>query len=354
MEATTLISLDSTRCDVSGGKKSHLQLRCNEPISLRNTLNYEVCVSSLHIPYTVYNITAALGNNTLRYDLTGAGGGSFVVVTIDDGVYSIQEFQANLQKQLRTGAVAAYEIGSSSPYNDKYPFWFHQDNATGKCWVDVWDVTNGTAYTKANYMLDLSNGATSTLYSTLGFTGPSTSVGSTDCKTMEVKGGCDPEYQAANVMNLHNDVPTFRIDCNLVRSFGGLGTHASTCAPYARALRKLITLNWYNTLPREYLILDEKNNDISAPLDKEFATRGIISMVDVKIVDEHGTPLLFSGNEVVQIDLLVRPINTYTKTSRYDTNKAGHTSGENHQIQSVFAETGAYNKRLRMCQPDPY
>lgn len=82
----------------------------NMPTGFKNVIS--VKLSSFELPKHIYNITEALGNNTLEVDFNNTG--VFTLVTLDNGRYTIATLQAQLQTKLQT-----VDGGFSVEYNDQ-------------------------------------------------------------------------------------------------------------------------------------------------------------------------------------------------------------------------------------------
>jgi len=62
--------------------------------------NSEISISEITIPYSWYNITSALGNNTFSYNMPSGASTVNVNVTLPDGFYDIDSLNKHLQKSL--------------------------------------------------------------------------------------------------------------------------------------------------------------------------------------------------------------------------------------------------------------
>jgi len=60
--------------------------------------NMEVCVTQATIPYSWFNISASLNNNTIEYNFNGVGAGFPTTITIPDGFYTIDTLNLFLQQ----------------------------------------------------------------------------------------------------------------------------------------------------------------------------------------------------------------------------------------------------------------
>lgn len=61
-----------------------------------NGIDHEVCLKNITLYNSWYNISAALGNNTLRYHNSIA----WKVITLDDGAYTVDSFNSFVQAQM--------------------------------------------------------------------------------------------------------------------------------------------------------------------------------------------------------------------------------------------------------------
>ena len=82
----------------------------NMPTGFKNVIS--VKLSSFELPKHIYNITEALGNNTLEVDFNN--GDAFTLVTLDNGRYTIATLQTQLQTKLQT-----VDAGFTVEYNDQ-------------------------------------------------------------------------------------------------------------------------------------------------------------------------------------------------------------------------------------------
>ena len=79
----------------------------------------EVMLSSAQIPYSIFNITAANGNNTITFAFpTGAGVGSYTnfTITIPDGFYTIDDFNNYLQQFCITNGLYLIDAAGQNVY----------------------------------------------------------------------------------------------------------------------------------------------------------------------------------------------------------------------------------------------
>ena len=70
----------------------------------------EMSISQITIPYSWYNITSALGNNTFSYAMPTSSGDTAVTVTLPDGFYTITDLNTALNKSLIQNKFYFYNI----------------------------------------------------------------------------------------------------------------------------------------------------------------------------------------------------------------------------------------------------
>lgn len=154
--------------DISGGKKSHLQIAIPDeqlPEGER-FIKMDLC----RLPRTIFTISAARGNNTFRMSVVDPA--SWVVFTIPDGAYNFLSLEQAIYSLFDlVSPTAWYEDASSGKLADRiYPASFSVNDSTGKGVILVRDFNNGTQYYFEDYHIDLTNNGASTFYQVLGFT----------------------------------------------------------------------------------------------------------------------------------------------------------------------------------------
>ena len=132
--------LVANSANIDNGTPQDFTLYFNNPVPSENL---ELAVDNITLSFSWFNISAAIGNNKIGYNINGAGGATF---TIPDGVYGIPDISAFLQSSITGNGGAGSNITISA------------NGSTLKTSVTL---LNG-------YELDLSSGS---LWQLLGYTG---------------------------------------------------------------------------------------------------------------------------------------------------------------------------------------
>ena len=74
----------------------------------------EMSISQVTIPYSWYNVTSALGNNTFSYTMPTGASDTTVTVTLPDGFYTISDLNTALNKSLQQNKYYFYTLNSSA------------------------------------------------------------------------------------------------------------------------------------------------------------------------------------------------------------------------------------------------
>jgi len=234
----------------SFGEKSQLKVNFYQPLKIDNNRRY-VKIMLMMLPFTIENITAARGNNTLRYSVNG--GGAYSTITLGDGTYEFSNVSETIKYQLaKNGHVQA---------NDVYPFRVNVDSATQRGWLII--DTNWVTYTQV--IVDLSNNNTSTFYTLYGF----------DATQKTLDGSVATEM----ISNGYADIfdAYFKIKMNHIRSFDTGGGADSS----------IIHHDFLRGVAGTFMILTS-DQDIMAYLPP-----GNIQDFTIEILDRNNAPLKF-------------------------------------------------------------
>ena len=60
----------------------------------------EICISQMTLPYSWFNITAALGNNAIGFAWVDSGGTTYLTCTFPDGFYTVETLNKFYQQYL--------------------------------------------------------------------------------------------------------------------------------------------------------------------------------------------------------------------------------------------------------------
>lgn len=127
---------------VQDGKNNTLVYKFPNSVTFSNS---EIAVSQITMYYSWFNISAALGNNTLTFNWTGAGGVSppyiTYTVTIPDGLYEIKDINNFLQFVFINGPSLSTSVISPTPLSP-----FYLVNSAGDNVYYFEFIVNPTAY----------------------------------------------------------------------------------------------------------------------------------------------------------------------------------------------------------------
>jgi len=158
--------LDSTYDTVGSGTgwtSMHKELAA--PIILDPREEYKISLRT-SIPFNVPTVTAAIGNNTMRFDL----GTGWRVITIQDGSYDVDAIGEAIHLELFKLGLYTATAGTYDPKGFLYPINLYFNVNTQRTEMrNVPTATHDLAATNG-FIIDLSNNGTSTLYKTLGWT----------------------------------------------------------------------------------------------------------------------------------------------------------------------------------------
>jgi len=107
-------------------------------------------ISQITIPYSFYNISSALGNNTFSYSIPTGASNTTITVTLNDGFYGISDLNNALNKSLRENNFYFYNLSTvgfsniSSSYII-YPIQFLTNASNYTNTITFQYIPNGTA-----------------------------------------------------------------------------------------------------------------------------------------------------------------------------------------------------------------
>ena len=87
------IFIDRDNCTNKGEAGGNNTFVFNFPKQITTTPQSKISVSNFSVPYSWFNITARMGNNTLGYVWTNHDGVTVVDFVIDDGNYSLEDLE---------------------------------------------------------------------------------------------------------------------------------------------------------------------------------------------------------------------------------------------------------------------
>jgi hypothetical protein len=161
---SNIITNINFRSDRNGinGKKSHMIMYFKEPILLpKDGKRSQIALIHAKIPNTKYNITAALGNNTIRYSIND--GADYHVITFLDGIYSVYDVDNYIQTELYKNGHYELDTITNLPI---FPFSLEVNESSSKGYLNIHD----TYSAHPDIIVDLGNNNTSTFYLLHGFT----------------------------------------------------------------------------------------------------------------------------------------------------------------------------------------
>jgi len=283
--------LDSTsNRDVKDNSRAHLRFSLPAAVRLTDRAHY-VSITHMKMPLTIYNISAAKGNNLISY--TVDNGTTWNDITFGDGVYSLEDISSTIR----------YTLGKNAHFNTDavtgaihYPFTFAANGATSHAYVTIDKTYKYTDEKKAEHdyketTLDLTGcslvlGAevrgTSTFYLTLGFIAANTIL----------DGNVAVEFIGTNNVDLADN--QYSIECNLVSRY-----YRGSLSP------KIITSTFEGLANGYYFLPNATIRDVTAEFRSGLRQ---IDEVDIKIVDRYGNLVNFGDNSTdsdVYINLCV-------------------------------------------------
>lgn len=110
----------------------------------------EMSISQITIPYSFYNISSALGNNTFSYSIPTGASNTTITVTLDDGFYGISDLNNALNNSLRQNNFYFYNLSTVgfsniSSSNIIYPIQFSTNASNYTSTITFQYIPNGTA-----------------------------------------------------------------------------------------------------------------------------------------------------------------------------------------------------------------
>lgn len=182
---------DLSSNDLTTGNSSDFKIQLDRPIFLNEQRKYECALLSATIPYTWFNVTTALGNNTIAF--SDNSGSSYSILTIPDGIYSFANLNSLFsQYQLQEGL----------------------DLGTGIAQIQL--VVNfntghvGFEFGTATHFCDLAGSGSSTFGLLCGFS------------QTQIDSPLEVDTQGENIADINNGIDRIRINTNLL-----IGTNSS-------------------------------------------------------------------------------------------------------------------------------
>ena len=110
----------------------------------------EISISQIIIPYSFYNISSALGNNTFSYSMPTGASSTTITVTLNDGFYGISDLNNALNNSLRQNNFYFYNLSTVgfsniSSSNIIYPIQFSTNASNYTNTITFQYIPNGTA-----------------------------------------------------------------------------------------------------------------------------------------------------------------------------------------------------------------
>jgi len=110
----------------------------------------EISISQITIPYSFYNISNALGNNTFSYSIPTGASNTTITVTLNDGFYGISDLNNALNKSLRENNFYFYNLSTVGFSNISssdiiYPIQFSTNASNYTNTITFQYIPNGTA-----------------------------------------------------------------------------------------------------------------------------------------------------------------------------------------------------------------
>lgn len=256
------IDLNSDTDSVEG-KIAHLRIRFDPPLQLHKAEHPRfIKIKHLKLGWTTKNFSPSLGNNTLRYSMTGAGG-PFFTINIPEGLFSVYDINDFIQTELYNNGHTEIDYDTGKYI---YP-WSCQVNGAsshGYLTIDTKHSSYLTVY------VDLTNNGTSTFYLTYGFLiGEATLLGSV-------------ATQSIGTNNVDILDATFYITCNVVQSYVS-----------GRRIGNILYSGLFTCPPNGYFII-KSSDDIVGYLGDLREIRDL----DIKFVDRNGTLLDFHDTSI--------------------------------------------------------
>lgn len=268
--------LDSTANKAAeDNSRAHLKFSLQKDIVLSEGPHW-LALTASKIPLTVYNITAAKGNNYISY--TVDDGVTWYDIDFADGVYGLADIDSAIRYEL-TKRVHYLTVGDVV----HFPFNFAGNGATSKAYFTIdtaCHITVGeTTYNSTDVRVDLKGcelveavevRGTSTFYTAIGFEAANTLL----------DGSVATEFIGTKNVDIYDG--QYSIECNLIsRLHRGQNS------------RKLITDTFNGTANGYYFLPNASIRDVVAEVDPSFRK---ISEVDVKIVDRNGRLVVFGDD----------------------------------------------------------
>lgn len=226
------------------------------------SLNYEIALTKLVTFYSQNNISAQLGNNTLAYSTDG--GLNFQLITIPDGVYSIELLDATIKEQM----VANGHVRFDTKGRYVYDIILGVEYSTGRVYWDIYD----------NYVLDLT---TSDLNLLLGFV-----------KTgyYGVTSNDYDRFYNTGLVDLNNGVNSWQVRCSLADN------------SFFNGNRSDILFNFIPSVAPYTELVEEPHTPSYTQLNTK-----TIDKITLRLTDQSGR-LLDLGGQDIQYTITIRPI----------------------------------------------
>ena len=251
--ATILLNFDSST--LSGQPSDNYQVSYTVPIDLGEYPGYKwyAALTGATMWYSIYNISSAYGNNTLRYN----NGTTWKIITFPAGSYQLSQINAYIQQILTQNGDL---VGTN---NDEYPISFSPNISAQRIIMSVYP----------GFTVDLSSGSFANL---IGFTPQANYTG---------------DYQGDLAPDINRGVDKIHIHCDLIE--GSYNNSVSDDVIYAADLfgppGSLI-----NVQPYERIYLPVRNSRF-------------ISTARIRFTDQSGRSVSFNGeNTTVGIHMELR------------------------------------------------
>ena len=238
----------------SGDGESHkYTLNFNPPLDLTDG-EYVLTLDSLYHYYSFYNISAALGNNTLSY----YDGSTNHAITIPDGIYSVELLNSYLHS-------VQFNNGSYTLASGIYTYGFDVLANNARLTIDI-------NLNLAGYTVDLSS-ASSTLNELLGWPAAVVSVSGT----------------GTSHANINNGVNSLALECSIVA-----GGYAGSSIGGAGAFPGQIIANWLPNNPPGSSISFVPYNHIWQAVSKK-----TVDSISFRVLSQAGALIDLNGEPFV-------------------------------------------------------
>ena len=216
---------------------------------------------------TKYNISAALGNNGIRYTLDNtAGPVAWKYITFPDGIYTTSSIFSTINSALINNSDTETDVNGQTIY----PFSITPNTATSKGYVII--NTNFSGFATFEVSLAYRAGPedsvlASTFYLLYGYT----------AAEKETKLAASPNISTNNI-NIYDS--QFYITCNLIQSYTAAGQKSG----------KILYAGNFQGVANSYYFLTSQE-DIIGYIKQDYVDR-----IEIKIVDRNGDLINFGDN----------------------------------------------------------